>query len=117
MAAWLPIIKVALPYLAPVLQVALPVFTKKKSDKAEPEPELNPVPAPDPVLDQQIAELQEAVKTNSESTKALARAIEEIAQANDRAMKRMQRTLRLALGMSAAALLLVLVVVMVLVRS
>lgn len=105
MAAWLPIIKVALPYLAPVLQVALPVFTKKKTDKAE------------PVLDQQIVELQEAVKTNSESTRALARAIEEIAQANDRAMKRMQRLLWLALGLAVTALVLLLVVVGILVRS
>lgn len=78
MPAWLPIIKIVLPYLAPVVQSALPAFTKKPSEAA------------DPIVAKQISELQEAVKANSESTKALAKAIEEVAQANDRAMRRMQ---------------------------
>ena len=92
MAAWLPIIKVVLPYVAPVFHAALPVFTKKKSEKE------------DPLVVQQISELQEAVKTNSESTKALAKAIEEIAQANDRVMKRVQRIAAVAVVFSGLAL-------------
>ena len=75
MAAWLPLIKVVLPYLAPVVSSALPSFTKKKSETA------------DPLVSQQIAELQDAVKANNESVKALARAMEESARANDAAIR------------------------------
>lgn len=89
MASWLPIIKVVLPYVGPIFQAALPAFTKKSGDKA------------DPLVAQQIGELQEAVKTNTEYTKALARAIEEAAQANDRAMRRM-RLIAVAAVMIAA---------------
>lgn len=95
MAAWLPIIKVVLPYVAPVFHAALPVFTKKKGEKE------------DPLMAQKISELQEAVKTNSESTKVLAKAIEEIAQANDRVMMRVQRVAVIAVVFSGLALVLV----------
>jgi Mg2+ and Co2+ transporter CorA len=97
MAAWLPIIKIVLPYLAPVFHAALPVFTKKKSEME------------DPLVAQQIGELQEAVKTNSESTKALAKAIEEIAQANDRVMRRVQKIAVIAVILSGLALALMIV--------
>ncbi len=86
MAAWLPVIKVVLPYLAPIVSAALPAFTKKKSESA------------DPLVSQQIAELQEAVRTNNESVKALARAMEESAKANDAAI----RQARLVAGAAAA---------------
>lgn len=92
MPAWLPIIKVVLPYLAPVVQSALPAFTKKQSEEA------------DPIVAQQISELQEAVKSNSESTKALAKAIEEVAQANDKAMRRMQLITSVAVVVAVVAL-------------
>lgn len=92
MPAWLPIIKTVLPYLAPVFQEALPAFTKKKSEQT------------DPLVAQQISELQEAVKTNSEATKALAKAIEEVAQANDRAMRRMQTITTVAVSIAGIAL-------------
>jgi hypothetical protein len=95
MAAWLPIIKVVLPYLAPVLQATLPAFTKKKSEQAG------------PLVAQQIGELQEAVKTNSESTQALAKAIEEIAQANDKAMRRVRLISVVAVIVAGVALALV----------
>lgn len=97
MAAWLPIIKVVLPYVGPIFQAALPAFTKKKNEKT------------DPLVAQQIAELQEAVKTNSESTRALARAIEEAAQANDRAMKRLRRVAVAAVVVAALSLVLAVV--------
>lgn len=76
MAAWLPIIRIVLPYVAPIVQATLPVFTKKKKADA------------DSVITEQIAELQEVVKANSEATQALAKAIEASARANDRAIKR-----------------------------
>ncbi len=101
MAAWLPIIKVVLPYLAPVFHAALPVFTKKKGEKE------------DPLVAQQIGELQEAVKINSESTKALAKAIEEIAQANDRVMKRVQGIAVIAVVFSGLALILMIASILI----
>jgi hypothetical protein len=63
MPAWIPFIKVALPYLTPILS-ALPALTRKRSDRA------------DAVVNQQISELQEAVKTNDERISALARSLE-----------------------------------------
>jgi hypothetical protein len=92
MAAWFPIIKVVLPYVAPIFQAALPVFTKKKSEKV------------DPVVAQQISELQDAVKTNSESTKALAKAIEEAAEANDKIMRRARITAAVAVAVAVLSL-------------
>jgi hypothetical protein len=76
MAAWLPIIRIVLPYVAPIVHATLPAFTKKKNGDA------------DSVISRQIGELQEAVKANSEATRALAKAIEASARANDRAIKR-----------------------------
>jgi len=97
MAAWLPVIKVVLPYLAPVFQAAIPALTKKSSEKA------------DPLVSQQISELQDAVRTNSESTKALAKAIEEAAEANDRTIKRLRMMTGIALLVAAVSLALVLI--------
>ena len=76
MATWLPIIRVVLPYVAPIVHATLPAFTKKKNGDA------------DSLISRQIGELQEAVKANSEATRALAEAIEASARANDRAIKR-----------------------------
>lgn len=96
MASWLPVIKIVLPYVGPIFQAALPAFTKKKGDQT------------DPVVAQQITELQEAVKANSESARSLARAIEEAAQAHDREMKRLRRIVVAAAIVSALALILAL---------
>jgi hypothetical protein len=86
--AWLPIVKIVLPYLAPIFQAALPAFTKKRSEKS------------DPVLAQQIAELQEAVKTSAESSKALAKALEEAASANDKAIREARVIALVAFGIA-----------------
>ena len=92
MAAWLPIVKTVLPYVAPIFQAALPAFTKKLTEKA------------DPVIAQQIAELQEAVKSNAESSKALARALEEMALANDKAIRQARLISLLSIAVAAVAL-------------
>jgi hypothetical protein len=92
MPAWIPLIKVVLPYVAPIFAAALPAFTKKKSDRA------------DPVVNQQIGELQEAVKTNAESIAALAKALEEAVKANDEAMQRTRQLAFAAMGMAAFSL-------------
>ena len=97
MPAWLPVIKVVLPYVAPIVSAALPVFSKKKSDKA------------DPLVTQQIAELQDAVKNNNESVKALATAVEESAKANDAAIRQARLLAGTALAIAAVSLVIALV--------
>lgn len=92
MPVWLPLIKVVLPYVGPIVQAALPAFTRKKGDPT--------------VVAQQIAELQEAVRSNDESLKSLARAMEESAKANDAATKQL-RLLAFASVLVAIAALLV----------
>jgi hypothetical protein len=92
MAAWLPLIKVVLPYLAPIVSTALPAFTSKKSESA------------DPLVAQQIAELQGAVKTNNDAIQALAKAVEASAQANDTAVRQARRAAAAAMAIAAVSL-------------
>ena len=96
MAAWLPVIKVVLPYVAPIVSAALPVFSKKKSDKA------------DPLVTQQITELQEAVRNNNGSVKALAQAVEESAKANDAPIRQARLLARTALGVAVVSVVIAL---------
>jgi septal ring factor EnvC (AmiA/AmiB activator) len=61
MAAWLPALKVVLPYLSHIVTAAAPVFTaRRESEKLA------------DLTAQQIAELQSAVTKNTESVKVLA---------------------------------------------
>ncbi|HTE40269.1 MAG TPA: hypothetical protein VK629_05550 [Steroidobacteraceae bacterium] len=92
MLDWIPIVKVVLPYIAPIFEAALPAFTKRKSDKA------------DPVINQQINELQEAVKKNAESITALAKALEEAVKANDQVMRRTRLLAVTAIGVATISL-------------
>ena len=92
MAAWLPIIKVVLPHVASFAAAALPAFTRKKSD------------AGDPVVTQQISELQEAVRTNAESMKVLEQAALENDKAIAEALQRARLTAAIAVGVAAIAL-------------
>ena len=55
MAAWLPFFKTAIPHIAQIVTVALPMFTSK-SENAE----------RDALTNQQIKELQEAATRNTE---------------------------------------------------
>lgn len=96
MAAWLPVIKVVLPYIAPIVSAALPVFTKKKSEKA------------DPLVTQQIAELQEAVRANNESIKALAKAMEASAKVDDAAARHARLIAATALAIAVVSLVIAL---------
>lgn len=63
MAAWLPILKAALPYVGNIVAAALPVFTRRQDASAE-------------LVSRQIAELQEAVTGNAEAVKVLAAQVE-----------------------------------------
>ena len=88
MPAWIPLIKVVLPYVAPLFAATLPAFTKKKSERA------------DPVVNQQISELQEAVKTNAESIAAIAKTLTE---ANE-AMQQSRLLVFVAIGIAVFSL-------------
>lgn len=92
MAAWLPLLKTVLPYLTAIITAAVPAFTAKKDNE-------------------QIAELQQAVRQNAESIKVLAeqmqrtiRAIEAGAVSGDRSQKHARAISIIALVVSLAAL-------------
>ncbi len=61
MAAWLPIIKAAIPHIAQIVTASLPIFTPR-SDSADREA----------LVDRQIQELQHAATQNAESVRELA---------------------------------------------
>lgn len=66
MAAWLPVLKAALPYVGNIVAAALPVFTSRRGQDATGE-----------LIGRQIAELQEAVTGNAETVKGLAAQLEQ----------------------------------------
>lgn len=84
MAAWLPILKTALPYVTQILSVAIPAFTSKTDDKKT-----------DEIISTQITELQSAVTQNSESVKVLAEQLKETIQGMDKAAINLQEELTL----------------------
>jgi chromosome segregation ATPase len=73
MAAWLPVLKAALPYVSNIVAVALPVFTSRRGPDA----------AAAELVPQQITELQAAVTRNAEAVKGLAAQIEQTITALD----------------------------------
>ncbi len=72
MAAWLPVLKAALPYVGNIVAAALPVFTSRKGQEASAE-----------LVSRQIAELQAAVTANAETVKGLAAQVEKTITALD----------------------------------
>lgn len=97
MAVWLPMIKVVLPYVGPILHAAIPAFTKKKLDKVD-------TTVAQQIVAQQIGELQEAVNRNAEATRSLAMAVEEAARANDRALRQARLIAAAAMAIAVIAL-------------
>ena len=69
MAAWLPVLKAALPYVAQIVTAAIPAFTSK-SDASK----------TDPVASKQIEELQLAATKNAESIQVLAENLQQTIQ-------------------------------------
>ena len=63
MAAWLPVAKAILPYLGDIITAAKPAFTKRKGGSESSQIE---------ILQQQVAELQNASLQNIQNAKALA---------------------------------------------
>lgn len=67
MAAWLPVLKAALPYVSNIVAAAVPVFTARRGQDS----------AGGDLVARQIAELQEAVTGNAETVKGLAAQLEQ----------------------------------------
>ncbi len=95
MAAWLPAVKVILPYLAQIVGAALPVFTRK-ADKSGAED----------VIRNQIAELQDAVTHNAESLKVLATQLQQAISDIDSASARIEREIKSTRALALVALIL-----------
>jgi hypothetical protein len=73
MAAYLPVLKAILPYLAPLVSAASPMFTRSSSDAGKDQPSTA----------QLINELQEAVKNNANSLKVIATQLQTSIEAFD----------------------------------
>jgi hypothetical protein len=103
MPAWIPALKVILPYVTTVATAAIPAFTQWREGEKSSE-----------LLGRQIAELQQAAGQNAESVRLLAeqmqQALKVIEQASEDNARRLQRTQWLALaacGVSVLAMMLV----------
>jgi len=78
-AAWIPLLKTALPYVAQVLSVAIPAFTSKAGNKTS------------DIIPEQIKELQSAVIQNAESVKTLAEHLKGTIEGVDSAAIKLQQ--------------------------
>jgi predicted nucleotide-binding protein (sugar kinase/HSP70/actin superfamily) len=83
MAAWLPVIKAAIPHLAQVVTVALPMFTSRSGNADR-----------DALIARQINELQEAATQNAESVKELATQLQSTFEGLESAATDLQRQLK-----------------------
>lgn len=95
MPAWLPALKVILPYVASVATTAIPAFTQRREGDKSME-----------LMARQIAELQQAAGDNAESVKTLADQLQKALALIEQAGEDSQRRLRRAQGLSTLALLL-----------
>jgi len=93
MAAWIPLIKSAMPYVVQVLSVAIPAFTSRSANKES-----------DEVVPQQIAELQTAATQNAESVKILAQQLKGSMENVDAAAVKLQKELVLLRSLSIIAI-------------
>lgn len=93
MAAWIPIIKSAMPYVVQVLSIAVPAFTSRSSSRES-----------DELIPQQIAELQNAATQNAESVKILAEQLKGSMEGVDVAAVKLQQELVLLRRLSFIAI-------------
>lgn len=98
MAAFLPALKIALPYITQIVTATLPMFTSRPANTKS-----------DEVVPQQIRELQAAVTHNAESVKGLATQWKDTMEGIDAAAARLQKEIvglrRLAYCSTAIAVL------------
>ncbi len=102
--AWLPAVKVILPYLTQIVAAAIPAFTKK-TDKT----------GADDITRNQISELQDAVTHNAESLKILATQLQQVINDIDSGSAKIEKETQvvkrlaiLAIGLSIIAIIFVL---------
>jgi len=102
MAAWLPAVKIILPYLTQIVAAAIPAFTKK-ADKTGMED----------ITRNQILELQDAATHNAESLKILATQLQQVINDIDagssnieKEIKAIKRISILAFAISVVAIIL-----------
>src|SRR5690606_21210572 len=93
-AAWLPVLKMALPYIASVASTAIPAFTQRGDSEKSLE-----------LINQQIGELQQAAASNAESVKLLAEQMQQTVSAIEAGAEASQRALLRAQLLSGGALL------------
>ena len=93
MAAWIPFVKAAIPFITQVLTGSIPVFTAKSAAGKS-----------DELFAKQIAELQEAVTHNAESVKALAVQLKDTLEKIDDAAVELERRLVLQQRIAVVAL-------------
>lgn len=92
MAAWLPIVKAALPYVTQIVTAALPSFTSRPAPSKQ-----------DDVVARQIAELQSAATHNAESIQGLAAQLKQTIEGIDAAGQDLQRELKALRRLAAVA--------------
>lgn len=102
MAAWLPAVKIILPYLTQIVASAIPAFTKK-ADKTGTED----------ITRNQIAELQDAVTHNAEALKILATQLQQVISDIDSGAAKIEKEIKaikllaiLAIALSMVAIIL-----------
>lgn len=93
MAAWIPLIKSAMPYVVQVLSIAIPAFTARSAHKEA-----------DDIVPEQIAELQSAATQNAESVKILAEQLKGSMEGVDAAAVKLQRELVFLRSLSVIAI-------------
>jgi len=100
MAAWLPVVKAALPHIATIVTATLPIFTSKAGDSER-----------NALTTKQIEELQEAATHNAASIRELAaqvqatfEALESAAAVVERQLKVQKRVAATAVSLSAVSL-------------
>src|SRR5690625_2508151 len=108
MAAFLPALKVALPYITQIVTATVPMFTSKPANGKS-----------DELVSKQIQERQDAVTNNAESVKVMATQWKETMEGLDAAAARLQKEIvvlrRLAWGSTAVAVVAVVLALLALV--
>ncbi len=107
MAAFLPVLKIALPYISQIVTATVPMFTSRPANGKS-----------DEIVSKQIHELQAAVTHNAESVKGMAIQWKDTMESLDAAAARLQKEIvvlrRLAYGSAAVALVAVVVALLAL---
>lgn len=95
MATWLPVAKAILPYLGDIISAAKPAFTKRKGVSEGSQIE---------ILQQQVAELQNASLQNIQTAKALAEQLQTAISALEQTLSTSHEKVRRANWIAAIAL-------------